>query len=152
MGDRFGFEHGPLECIDGADLGLRRTLLDGHCDGDAGNGCVRAPGQLAMLHKLIDQLRVNHGYVERLAGLEPALQLAGAVVVNDDLVTSGAFELRSEFVQGRLERHHAQDLDFRGLRVTLREKQCRRDRGCDNERSHGVLPRCSVTVGARRRH
>ena len=43
-----------FECIDRADVGLRRTFLDGHCDSDAGNSCVRTSGQLALLHKLID--------------------------------------------------------------------------------------------------
>jgi hypothetical protein len=154
IGDRFGVEQRLLEFLHRADVGLARArphlnTYPGACEIGARLGNDRAS-----LDELIDLSGRRHEKIEGLPRVYPAHHANRDIGHDDEPVSGGALEIRTELVQHGRDRPGREDLDLGGGRDRgLSEDDDGSDRGDRGSgptrrrpRGHAAYVR-SVTAG-----
>ena len=139
--DRFCVQHRLLEGVRGAQIGLCRAFADGDADAGARDREAGRIRDFAGGSELVERrLGQQHG-VERLAALDPGLQLRRCSKRDDKLVLGRFLELRTEVLHHRVERVAFEEFDLGGMGRSRRQRQPQY--GNDGNRTmdfHGVLP------------
>ena len=117
IGDRLGGEHGALEGLGRADVGLRRSRLD--CDADAGAGEIDAVAHHpTLLDQIVDHFRIMRDQVRRRVCGDLLHQRRTGLEADDHLVPGGALEGEGNIAHSRYYAHAGKDGKFGCARRT----------------------------------
>jgi hypothetical protein len=80
--DRRYFQESPPERINRADVGFRRASAHGDANTGAAEVDARPGGEGATVHQFVRQIRWKNGDIERVAGLDPTLEIGSEFVID----------------------------------------------------------------------
>jgi hypothetical protein len=114
--DRRRFQESPPQPIDRADIRFRRARAHGDAHAGAAEVDARAGGDFAPLHQIVRQIRWENGDIERVAGLDPTLEIGSEFVIDQEPVAGRAFEVGGKVPENATRCRAAENRDLRRLR------------------------------------